>query len=218
MSLQKLSRAYGTQYAGLNAVLRDSAGTPARLYGLQTGEIPTPNGAVVLDASGGFSTFVDDSRTYKLEIYGPAGSVVLTDFGIEVSPTAAALTPSAPQVVSASSLVPGGTLAPIVSSGGYWFDSLGNVVSLVESTDYISTSSTGTVFTGLCELAGYDVVSVTPGATVTVYDNTSASGVVVVPTTVLNSVGRTEFQWKRVLKLGCHVVISGTATLNVLVG
>ena len=156
---------------------------------------------------------VINDATGKIEGFVPAKIP-----GASQSPVSGALTPSAPQVASASSLVPGGVLAPIVSSGGYWFDSLGNVVSLVESTDYVSTSSTGTVFTGLCELAGYDVVSVTPGATVTVYDNTVASGVVVVPTTVLNSVGRTEFQWKQVLKLGCHVVISGTVTLNILVG
>lgn len=94
----------------------------------------------------------------------------------------------------------------------------GELLSFVEATPYVTVTTTTTAFTGACELAGFDVTSVTAGATVTIYDGTSTSGAVVVPTTTLSAVGRTEFNWKRVLRLGCHVVVTGTVSLNVLVG
>lgn len=94
-------------------------------------------------------------------------------------------------------------------------NSSGEIFALVESTPYVQRTTTGTVFTGPCELAGFDCI--VAAGTITIYDNTSAAGNIVVPTTTL-SVGRTEFQFKRRLLTGCHVVLSGAATVNILVG
>jgi len=91
----------------------------------------------------------------------------------------------------------------------------GVAVAFAEVTPYVNMTATGTAFTGPCELAGFDC-TVAVG-NITIYDNTSAAGVVIVPTTAL-TVGRTEFLYKRSLGLGCHVVLSGAATVNVLVG
>lgn len=91
----------------------------------------------------------------------------------------------------------------------------GEVQVLSEVTPYVNLTATGTAFTGACELAGYDCT--VAAGNITIYDNTSAAGTVIVPTTAL-SVGRVEFQWKRALTTGCHVVLSGAATVNVLVG
>lgn len=93
----------------------------------------------------------------------------------------------------------------------------GSVFALSEVTPYVTRTSTGTAFTGVCELAGYDCTAVTGTPTITIYDNTSAAGTVIVPATTL-TVGRVEFAWKRALTTGCHVVLSGTQTVNVLVG
>jgi len=90
-----------------------------------------------------------------------------------------------------------------------------SVYALSEVTPYVTRTTTGTAFTGPCELAGYDCT--VAAGNITIYDNTSAAGTVIVPTTAL-SVGRVEFQWKRALTNGCHVVLSGAATVNVLVG
>lgn len=92
---------------------------------------------------------------------------------------------------------------------------VGGAVALVESTPYVNMTATGTAFTGPCELAGYDCT--VAAGNITIYDGTSAAGTVIVPTTPL-SVGRVEFNFKRALQAGCHVVLSGAATVNVLVG
>jgi hypothetical protein len=91
------------------------------------------------------------------------------------------------------------------------------LLALAESTPYVNRTATGTVFTGPCELAGYDCIAVTASPTITIYDNTSAAGTIVVPTTTL-VLGRVEFAWKRALAIGCHVVLSGVQTVNILVG
>lgn len=87
--------------------------------------------------------------------------------------------------------------------------------AVTEVTPYVNLTATGTAFTGACELAGYDCT--VAAGNITIYDGTDALGTVVVPETAL-SVGRTEFTWKRALTTGCHVVLSGAATVNVLVG
>lgn len=84
---------------------------------------------------------------------------------------------------------------------------------LSEVTDYVQRTSTGTVVTGPCELAGYDCI--VAAGNITIYDGTSTAGAVIVPATAL-TVGRVEFAYKRALKNGCHVVLSGAATVNVL--
>lgn len=91
----------------------------------------------------------------------------------------------------------------------------GVAMALVEVSPYVNLTVTATAFTGACELAGYDCI--VAAGNITIYDNTSATGTVIVPTTAL-TVGRTEFAWKRALTTGCHVVLSGAATVNVLVG
>lgn len=82
-----------------------------------------------------------------------------------------------------------------------------------EVTEYVQRTTTGTVVTGPCELAGYDCI--VAAGNITIYDGTSTAGEIIVPTTAL-AVGRGEFNYKRALKNGCHVVLSGAATVNVL--
>ncbi len=96
----------------------------------------------------------------------------------------------------------------------------GELLTLSEVTAYVTRTTTGTAFTGACEFAGY-VCTVAAG-NITVYDNTSAAGTVIVPTTAL-AVGAFPIfgagtNGKMALTTGCHVVLSGAATVNVLVG
>lgn len=96
----------------------------------------------------------------------------------------------------------------------------GEQLTLSEVTDYVNLTATGTAFTGACEFAGY-VCTVAAG-NITVYDNTSAAGTVIVPTTALVAGAFPIFgagtNGKMALTTGCHVVLSGAATVNVLVG
>lgn len=94
------------------------------------------------------------------------------------------------------------------------------VIAVSEVTDYVNLTATETAFTGACEFAGY-VCTVAAG-NITVYDNTSAAGTVIVPTTALTVGAFPIFgagtNGKMALTTGCHVVLSGAATVNVLVG
>ena len=109
-------------------------------------------------------------------------------------------------------------------------DSNGNVSGLVgpdnallalsEVSAYVNLTATGTAHTGVGEFAGY-ICTVAAG-NITIYDNTSAAGTVIVPTTAL-AVGAFPIfgagtNGKMALTTGCHVVLSGAATVNVLVG
>lgn len=99
-------------------------------------------------------------------------------------------------------------------------DPQGGILALSEVSPYVNLTATGTAFSGACEFAGY-VCTVAAG-NITVYDNTSAAGTVIVPTTAL-SVGPFPVfgagtNGKMALTTGCHVVLSGAATVNVLVG
>lgn len=107
-----------------------------------------------------------------------------------------------------------GSNPTIIYTGG---DKQEIALTLSEVTPYVNLTATGTAFTGACELAGFDCTAVTGTPTITIYDNTSAAGTVIVPATTL-TVGRTEFNYKRALITGCHVVLSGTQTVNILVG
>ena len=89
-----------------------------------------------------------------------------------------------------------------------------DLLGFAEVTDYTQVTASGQLKSGPCELAGFDVVS--GSGSITIYDSLSASGVIIVPVTAV-VVGRTEFQFKRALKFGCYIVISGTMTVNVLV-
>ncbi len=84
MALKKLSKSYGTSYAGLTASLRDGSGSPARCYAAATGGLSHSDGNFVLDATGGFTTFVDDGRLYVLSAYGSTSTPVFTDLNLEV--------------------------------------------------------------------------------------------------------------------------------------
>ena len=87
-------------------------------------------------------------------------------------------------------------------------------------TPYVNRTSTGTAHTGVGEFAGY-ICTVAAG-NITIYDNTSAAGTVIVPTTALTLGAHPIFgagtNGRLELKTGCHVVLSGAATVNVLVG
>ncbi len=96
----------------------------------------------------------------------------------------------------------------------------GSILAISEVSPYVTRTTTGTAFTGACEFAGY-ICTVAAG-NITVYDNTSAAGTVIVPTTAL-AVGAFPIfgagtNGKMALTTGCHVVLSGAATVNVLVG
>jgi hypothetical protein len=107
-----------------------------------------------------------------------------------------------------------------LSEDGETLSAGGAVLALSEVTAYENLTETGTAFTGACEFAGY-ICTVAAG-NITVYDNTSAAGTVIVPTTAL-AVGAFPIfgagtNGKMALTTGCHVVLSGAATVNVLVG
>lgn len=93
------------------------------------------------------------------------------------------------------------------------------IFALSEVSAYVTRTTTGTAFTGACEFAGY-VCTVAAG-NITIYDNTSAAGTVIVPTTALVLGAYPIFgagtNGKMALTTGCHVVLSGAATVNVLV-
>lgn len=95
----------------------------------------------------------------------------------------------------------------------------GGVLAMSETSPYVTLTATGTAFTGACELAGW-YCSVAAG-NITIYDATSATGTPIVPATALVvgplpifGAGTTG---KLALTTGCHVVLSGAATVRVLV-
>ena len=108
-----------------------------------------------------------------------------------------------------------------MSEDGTSLVSGGAVIALSEVTDYVNESGAAThqSFTGACEYAGY-VCTVAAG-NITVYDNTAASGTVIVPATALVVGAFPVFgagtNGKMALTTGCCVVLSGAATVNVLV-
>lgn len=111
-------------------------------------------------------------------------------------------------------------VAATLNAAGSIVGAAGAIYSLSEVTAYVTRTTTGTAFTGACEFAGY-ICTVAAG-NITVYDNTSAAGTVIVPTTAL-AVGAFPIfgagtNGKMALTTGCHVVLSGAATVNVLVG
>lgn len=94
------------------------------------------------------------------------------------------------------------------------------IFALSEVMPYVNLTATGTAFSGACEYGGY-VCTVAVG-NITIYDNTSAAGTVIVPTTALALGAFPAFgagtNGKMALTTGCHVVLSGAGTVNVLVG
>ena len=93
----------------------------------------------------------------------------------------------------------------------------GNVVALVEVTPYVALAATGTAFTGACEYAGYQAT--VAAGNITIYDNTSAAGTVILATTALSGTTAQMLTHKIALTTGCHVVLSdASARVNIFVG
>lgn len=84
MTISLISKSYGTSYANLRGVLRDSGGSPAQIYGSPTSGVVNTSGSIILSSTGGLSAYVDDTKTFTLQLFQHGSSqVVLTDNGIE---------------------------------------------------------------------------------------------------------------------------------------
>lgn len=127
-------------------------------------------------------------------------------------------TPAAPATLTDAQVL---ATRSLVSGAGTYVNTDGALYGLAETTPYVNaTASAGaTVFSGACELAGW-YCSVAAG-TITIYDALSATGTPIVPATTLVvgplpifGAGTTG---KLALTTGCHVVLSGAATVRVLV-
>lgn len=96
----------------------------------------------------------------------------------------------------------------------------GEVLAFSEVTPYVNMTATGTAFSGACEFGGF--ICTTAAGNITVYDGTSTSGTIVVPQTALvvgvNPIFGQGTNGKLRLTNGCHVVLSGAAVVNILVG
>ena len=166
------------------------------------------------DAFGPLTVVRDGSTGAQLAITNKEGTVVA---GPDSRYTAAQL----------SALAAIGGLAPYVTyrasdTGDEYVAISASALSpraVVEATAYVTLTATGTAFAGACELAGY-YCSVAAG-NITVYDNTSAIGTPIIPATALATGPFPIFgagtNGKLVLGTGCHVVLSGAATVRMLV-
>lgn len=84
MTISLISKSYGTSYANLRGVLRDSGGSPAQIYGSPTSGVVNTSGSITLSSTGVLSAYVDDTKTFTLQLFQHGSSqVVLTDNGIE---------------------------------------------------------------------------------------------------------------------------------------
>jgi hypothetical protein len=115
-----------------------------------------------------------------------------------------------------------------INSSGYLLDGDGGVYALSEAVAVVTLTATDTAVSGACEFRGFVVRSESGGtADVTIYDATSATGTAIM--TVANITTGT-YYWdgdhatagvgtggRRINSTGCHVVISGTATIDVMV-
>lgn len=112
-----------------------------------------------------------------------------------------------------------GDVLPAFDSASQQLVADGTVLALSEVSAYVNLTATGTAHTGGGEFGGY-ICTVAAG-NITIYDNTSAAGTVLVPTTAL-TVGAFPIMGagtntRLALTTGCHVVLSGAATVNILV-
>lgn len=82
----------------------------------------------------------------------------------------------------------------------------------------VNVTGTGTVFTGPCTFRGFSLFS-TAGATVTIYDNTSASGTVLAKV-ALAATGSTSHDVAAGLRcdIGVHLVASAAVEGHVRIG
>jgi len=107
-----------------------------------------------------------------------------------------------------------------LNENGNLTDTAGGIFAISEVTPYVTLTATGTAFTGACEYAGW-YCSVAAG-NITVYDALSATGTPIVPATAL-AVGPVPVfgpgnDGRMAFTTGCHVVLSGAATVRMLVG
>lgn len=97
--------------------------------------------------------------------------------------------------------------------------SAGEKLALVETSSYVTLAASAVAFNGPCELSGW-ICTVAAG-TIAIYDGTSAAGTLILPPTALVAgpmpIMGPGTSRKLELKLGCYVVLSGAATVNVLV-
>ena len=197
MAYINLTGVFGAARANLPVTIVEySTGIPAIILSSATGGLVSTQGDTFLDSSGNLSVWVESGKSWSVSV----------DEGA----------PSGPLGLLTSAQIGMGAVGVLgLTSGGSIVGPTGSLITLVEVTPYVNLTSTGTAFTGACELAGYDCT--VAAGNITIYDGTNTSGTVIVPTTSL-AVGRVEFGYKRALGVGCHVVLSGAATVNVLVG
>lgn len=83
MALQLLSKSFSSTYAGFPVQIR-SGGGPARLYATPRGGLVSKIGRVVLDATGTFAVYVDDSADLEITIFDKVtGNAVSTSRGFD---------------------------------------------------------------------------------------------------------------------------------------
>ncbi len=163
MPINSLSRSYGSQYAGLVAVLTESVtNMPATIYSSSTGACLSRDGSVRLGAQGQFTVWIDDQKQYICRIYNSMVGVgitglVKTDWGLEVGQEVPAY-PTNTQVVQA-----GGPVAVAVTAltGGALYDGLGNIAaggvgSTVNSITYSLGRVSSYMDNGITYTLGYD--------------------------------------------------------------
>ena len=101
----------------------------------------------------------------------------------------------------------------------YW-DGVQFVSGSTITADYVTLTATGSASAVPCELVGW-YCSIAAG-TITVYDGTSASGQLIVPATTLATgpvpIFGSGTNGKLNLTVGCWVVLSGAATVQMLLG
>ena len=121
-----------------------------------------------------------------------------------------------------------GMAGAILNSDGDIVLQDGSVRSLSEAVGVVTLTATGTAFTGACEFRGFVVRAETGGtADVTIYDATSATGTAIM---TVENISTGTYYWdgdhatpgvgnggRRINSTGCHVVISGTCTIDVMV-
>lgn len=149
---------------------------------------------------------------------------VLTSSEASILAAAGGLTPYATYVASDTGVAgfasDASTLNPGINADGDIESPTGALYALSETSEYVTLTATGAAFTGPCELAGW-YCSVAAG-NITIYDALSATGTPIVPATALVAGPMPIFgagtNGKLRLTTGCWVVLSGAATVRVMVG
>lgn len=178
--------------------------TPTGTYSVEY-----PIGIVAVGSSSSGATVLTNTSATQMRVLCVTGSVAYSC--VDGRDDTNTLTPAA-----------AAALQILVSGAGTYVNTNGALYGLTETTPYQTPAPTAStlLITGPCELAGW-FCSAAAG-TITIYDALSAAGTPIVPATTLvvgplpifgaNTTG------KLVLTTGCFVVLSGAATVRVLVG